>query len=80
MIIFLPLLIPTGISNNSATNRNLKDTACIAVNYYRAILCIVQIMLLQDVCPSVHLPNVSILSKWSNVSSNFIHLWVATPF
>jgi len=37
----------------------------------RAMLCIVRIMLLQDVCLSVRLSHTGIVSKWLNISRNF---------
>jgi len=50
--------------------------------FYRAMLCIARTMSSQDVCPSVR-PSVRhtpVLSKRLNVSSNFFHRRVVTPF
>jgi len=46
--------------------------------FYRAMLCITRTMSSQDVCPSVRYTPV--LSKRLNVSSNFFHRRVVTPF
>ena len=53
--------------------------AIVKYHFYRAMLCIARTMPSQDVCQSVCLSHVGILSKRLYMSSNFSHRRVATP-
>jgi len=48
---------------------------------FDVMLCVVRILLLEDVCSSIRPPAIlQFVSKWLNESSNFFHLLVTPSF